>query len=149
MFTKRIRLFITALFIKTPNRRQPECLSIVEQIRNLWSIPRWSINSNLLWFSRLQLFCNSMEYSLPGSLPMEFSKNIGVGCHFLLQGIFLTQELNPHLLDWQAGSLPLSHQGSPLTAIRINKLSRAVTDGPKRVHSICFYFEPVQNQAKL
>ena len=37
-------------------------------------------------------------------------KNIGVGCHFLLQGIFLTQGLNPRLLcllHWQAGSLPL------------------------------------------
>ena len=26
------------------------------------------------------------------------SKSTGVGCHFLLQGIFLTQELNPGLL---------------------------------------------------
>ena len=37
-------------------------------------------------------------------------KNTGVGCHALLQGIFLTQGLNPcllHLLHWQAGSLPL------------------------------------------
>ena len=25
-------------------------------------------------------------------------KNTGVGCHFLLQGIFLTQESNPYLL---------------------------------------------------
>ena len=25
-------------------------------------------------------------------------KNIGVGCHFLLEGIFLTQRSNPHLL---------------------------------------------------
>ena len=34
------------------------------------------------------------------------------GCHFLLQGIFLTQGSNPgllHLLHWQANSLPLSH----------------------------------------
>ena len=32
-------------------------------------------------------------------------KNIGVGCHSLLQGICPTQELNPHLLcllHWQA-----------------------------------------------
>ena len=36
-------------------------------------------------------------------------KNTGVGCHFLLQGIFLTQGSNPHLfrlLHWPAGSLP-------------------------------------------
>ena len=42
--------------------------------------------------------------------------NTGVGCHFLLQGIFPTQGLNPHLLcllHWQAGSLPLRHLGSP------------------------------------
>ena len=36
-------------------------------------------------------------------------KNTGVGCHFLLQGIFLTQGSNPHLLcllHWQAGTVP-------------------------------------------
>ena len=31
-----------------------------------------------------------------------------VGCHFLLQGIFPTQESNPRLLYWQVDSLPLS-----------------------------------------
>ena len=36
-----------------------------------------------------------------------------MGHHFLLQGIFLTQGSNLHLLHWQADSLPLSHQGSP------------------------------------
>ena len=45
---------------------------------------------------------------------MEFpGKNTGVGCHFLFQGIFLTQGSSPCLLHWQGGSLPLSHQGSP------------------------------------
>ena len=42
--------------------------------------------------------------------------NTAVGCHALLQGIFLTQGSNPHLLcllHWQAGSLP--HLGSPNT----------------------------------
>ena len=36
-----------------------------------------------------------------------------MGCHFLLQGIFLTQGLNPCLLHWQVDSSPLSHQGRP------------------------------------
>ena len=40
-------------------------------------------------------------------------KNTGVDYQFLLQGIFLTQGLNLHLLHWQAGSLLLSLQGSP------------------------------------
>ena len=38
-----------------------------------------------------------------------------MGCHFLLQGIFLTQGLNPSLLyprHWQVCSLPGSHLGS-------------------------------------
>ena len=49
----------------------------------------------------------------PWNLP---GKNTGVGCHFLLQGIFQTQGLNPCLLSllyWQEGSLPLSHHRNP------------------------------------
>ena len=46
----------------------------------------------------------------PWDLP---GKNTGVCCHFLLQVIFPNQGSNLHLLHWQAGSLPLSHQGSP------------------------------------
>ena len=44
------------------------------------------------------------------------SKNTGMGCHALLQGIFLTQVSNPRvlcLLVWQMDSLPLGHLGSP------------------------------------
>ena len=57
------------------------------------------------------LFCDPMarllcRWDLPG-------KNTGVGCHFLLQGIFLTQGSNLCLLHQQADSLPLSHLGSP------------------------------------
>ena len=51
--------------------------------------------------------------------PWDFpGKDIGVGCHFLLQGIFLMQESNLGLLHYrrspalQADSLPLSHQGT-------------------------------------
>ena len=43
-------------------------------------------------------------------------KNTGVGCHALLQGIFLTQGLNPELLCllcWQVGSLPLVSPRKP------------------------------------
>ena len=36
-----------------------------------------------------------------------------MGCHFLLQGTFLIQDSTPHLLHWQADSLPLNHQASP------------------------------------
>ena len=39
---------------------------------------------------------------------VQLCKNTGVGCHFLLQGIFPTQGSNLHLLHWQLDSLPLS-----------------------------------------
>ena len=40
-------------------------------------------------------------------------KSSRVGCHFLLQGIFLTQGLNPGLLHCRQILYHLSHQGSP------------------------------------
>ena len=61
--------------------------------------------------------CVPMNCSLPGSsCPWDFSgKNTGVGCHFLLQGIFLTQGLNLYLLcllHYRWFLYLLSHQGS-------------------------------------
>ena len=53
----------------------------------------------------------------PWSFP---SKNTKVGCHFLFQGIFLTQGSNPRLLSllhWQVDSWPLSHLGSPMVFV--------------------------------
>ena len=44
-------------------------------------------------------------------------KNTGVGCHALLQGIFLTQGSNPHVLRFlhcRRIFYPLSHRGSPV-----------------------------------
>ena len=45
--------------------------------------------------------CDPMDCSLPGSFcPWDFpGKNTGVSCHFLFQGIFPIQGLNPHLLS--------------------------------------------------
>ena len=59
--------------------------------------------------------CDPVDCSLPGSSVHGDSpgKNTGVGCHGLLQGIFLTQELNPGLLHCRQILYCLSHQGSP------------------------------------
>ena len=49
--------------------------------------------------------------------PWDSPGNTGVGCHFLLQGIFPPQGSNLallHLLHWQVGSLPLAPPGKPL-----------------------------------
>ena len=47
--------------------------------------------------------------------PWGFSpgKKTGMGCHALLQGIFLTQGSNPSLLQCRQILYQLSHQGSP------------------------------------
>ena len=53
-----------------------------------------------------------MDCSPPGSsVHGIFQARTGAGCHYLFQGIFLVQGLNPCLLcllHWQAGSLPLA-----------------------------------------
>ena len=58
--------------------------------------------------------CNPMDCSPTGLLcPWDSpGKNTGVGCHFLLQGIFLTQGLNPGLLHCRQTLYHLSEQGS-------------------------------------
>ena len=56
--------------------------------------------------------CNPMDCSLTRFLhPWDFpGKNNGVGFHFLLQEIFLTQGLNPGLLHCRQTLYRLSHQ---------------------------------------
>ena len=68
-------------------------------------------------------------------------KNTGIGCHFLLQGIFLTQGSDPclpHLLHWQVDSLPLSHPGSPsemmLGIYKAQFVERPVQQNPNTLH---------------
>ena len=58
--------------------------------------------------------CDPMDCSLPGASVYGVfpGKNTGVGCHFLLQGVFPDQRSNLHLLHLQMYSLPLSHLGS-------------------------------------
>ena len=64
--------------------------------------------------SRLTLFdpmdCSPQGSSVHGDSP---GKNTGVGCHALLQGIFLTQGLKLDLLHCRQILYCLIHQGSP------------------------------------
>ena len=64
----------------------------------------------------VQLFAHLCPWNFPG-------KNTGVGCHFILQGIFLIQGSNPCLLcllHWQANSSPLLPPQKP--PLLINKM---------------------------
>ena len=69
-----------------------------------------SVVSNSLWSYGLWILCQApLSMDPPG-------KNTDVGCHALLQRIFLTQGSNPHLLSllhWQVSSLPLMPLGKP------------------------------------
>ena len=47
---------------------------------------------------RSSMDCSPLGSSVHGDSP---GKNTGVGCHFLLQGIFLTQGLNLGLLHFR------------------------------------------------
>ena len=70
------------------------------------------------FFSCVWLFATPWTVACQASLSMDFpGKNTVVECHSLLQRISPTQALNlrlSRLLHWQAGSLPLSHLGSPI-----------------------------------
>ena len=71
-----------------------------------------------------------MDCRPPGSSVHAWNfpgKNTGVGYHFLLQGIFLTQESNRHLWPWQVDSLPVRH---------LESLSKAF-EFPHRVSGSC------------
>ena len=78
----------------------------------------------------LVLLCSVMSDSLQSHVQpvrllcsWNFSgKNIGRGCHFFLQGIFLTQGSSLYLflfLHLQAGSLPLVPPGKPKYKVTI------------------------------
>ena len=64
--------------------------------------------------SRVQCLCDPLYCSPSGASVPE----VGVGCRFLLQGIFPTQGSNLRHL-WQANSLSLSHLGSSLKLLEI------------------------------
>ena len=66
--------------------------------------------------------------------PWDFpGKNTGAGCHFLLQGIFLTQGSNPSLcsfLHWEADSLPLHHLENKYDNLSLSRLISRKTNQP-------------------
>ena len=85
------------------------------------------LNHSLLWsyffmqrilsaqlLSGVWIFATLCKKIIVHQAPLSVgpSKNTGVGCHFLLQGIFPTQGSNLCLLcllNWQVDSLPMSH----------------------------------------
>ena len=117
------------------------------------SICSSSNNTNNHMLSRFSCvpLCNPMDCSPPGSSVhgvFQAGRNTEVGCHFLLQGIFLTQVSNPHLLcllHWQVGSLPLVPTGKPNTPNSMDYPKDSVTkmlqEKKKRIFHHLYYPE--------
>ena len=83
-------------------------------------------------------FLDSMDCSLPSSSVRGIlqARSTGVRCHLFLQGIFLTQGLNPcllHLLRWQAGGCFIPPPpGKPYQVGLLRKVSYQTFFLPKR-----------------
>ena len=72
-----------------------------------------------------------MDYSLLGSsvLGILQGKNTGVGCHFLLQGIFPTQGVSPGLPVFQTDSVLSERPGKPPNLINSHWTANTHTRG--------------------
>ena len=92
--------------------------------------------------------CDPMDCSPPGSSVhgVSLGKNIGAGCHALLQGIFPTQGSNSSLLcllHWQECSLPLAPPGKPAVDVP-QILFFSINESEARQCSIFLTFENSQ-----
>ena len=106
---------------------------MIKEILDLWVGGRWGAGHHsllllLVLFLTQQVLSDSLAtpWTITRQVPCPWDlpgKNTGMGCHFLLQGIFLTQGWNPHLLHWQVDSFPLSHQGSPHHSLYMGSIS--------------------------
>ena len=85
--------------------------------------------------------CDTIDCSLPGSsvhgILQAYSRNTGVGCHALLQGVFLTQGSSPDLPHYRQILNLLSYSGS--AAYSEGLIGRTVTTNipppPSPLHS--------------
>ena len=97
------------------------CFSVLEASIDIFSGIIYSTMSILIISSsKVKWSCSVVSYSLwpCGLQPTRLScprdspgKKTGVGCHFLLQGIFPTQWSNPGLPHYSQTLYPLSYQG--------------------------------------
>ena len=93
-----IPMFKVALFSRVTSWKEPKWSSVDEWINETYypHTMEYCLVDQLYLTLCYPLACSPPGYSVHG---IFLGKNTGVGCYnFLLQGIFLTQRLNPHLL---------------------------------------------------
>ena len=100
-------------WIWNPNRLSQDFSKLLWWMKGKKRVIRFHIVVESL--SQVRLFCYPKTEEPARLLCLwDFpGKNTGVGCNFLLPGIFLTLQLNPSLLHWQENPFLPSHQGSP------------------------------------
>ena len=116
--------------------QQQNTKKLYEKLHSQWA-SRWPVPAGSPWAlfwgkeeipkTHLIKCCCLVRLLCPWDFP---GRNIGMGCHFLLQEISPTHGRDSHILHWQAGSLPLSHQGRPIWPVITDKI---ITD--KTFHS--------------
>ena len=110
-------MFTAALFVTVRTWKQPRCPSTGDWIKKLCCIYTIECCCCCCLVAKSGPTLSWPHGPWPTRLlcPWDSAgKNTGVGCHFLLQEMLLTQRSDPRLLHRQASSLPLSHQGNPL-----------------------------------
>ena len=96
--------------VRSPVQERSTCCIVTKATHCCCHCLVTSVASDPVWPRGLQ----------PARLPCPWEspgKSTGVGCHALLQGIFLTQGLNPHLLcllHWRVSSSSLVPPGKPI-----------------------------------
>ena len=109
------------IFICFALKAQVNHTSVSTKNKDTWTPTE---GSRVVYGSYVNLTCNPMDYNPPIICPWDsLGKNNGVGCHALLQGIFLTHELNLGVLFCRQILYRLSHQGSPELAHVISYLT--------------------------
>ena len=100
-----LRLCSRSFWIRTCRGRIKKSDDVFSKKLFRWFLrpPTSILPAFILSFQSCPTLCDPMDCSPPGFSVHRDSpgKNTRVGCHSLLQGIFLTQEWNPHFLHWR------------------------------------------------
>ena len=104
-------LFAKVMFLSLPRLMVEYFLPIFHEAMK-WSVNH-SVMSDSLWPNGLQPTVLLCPWNSPG-------EHTGVCCHFLLQGIFPTQEFNQVLLYCRQMLYHLSHQGCPFMEVGLD-----------------------------
>ena len=108
---------ITSFFMWGPGKgRTPQYFKVIFQLHLLCfnflnPLKCESVSCSIMSDSFNPMDCSQLGFSVHGILQARI---LGVGCHSLLQGIFLSQGSNPGLLHCRQILYPLSYQGSSI-----------------------------------